>query len=331
MSSSIWNALLEAHREPQTKLNADLTLVLSAESQPALQDFLVRVLQVEDEKSSLASIGYFHKELSFLRGDIAEELVVHIYTVAWPLTATVVDLLSIFVNSEISGVRWVFLLDWLEGNHKSWLRGLCESFELLRHKLGRNLEELDFCSVVGLHAQNCTNMELTSPHWNSLKMEFMNQTLRSFALIKHASLLSLEEETPAERLLEVCKIVLGQESSQEPEYITMSKLFVPQGSDSARKIKTMGEEFPVTQIEQETFIGGQFERIIPGEMMTPSTDLLSEEEPVINLKEVDVQKELADVYKLQKSSLLSSVAAHNATIDIPNAEKAHEHNISIEP
>ncbi|SCV02451.1 LAME_0H00826g1_1 [Lachancea meyersii CBS 8951] len=326
MGLNAWNELLEANRVPYSDKNDEVTIVLSAETQPVLQDFLMRVLQVKNEKSSLAAIGYYHKIIN-LAGDESRSIAVHVYTVEWPLNATTVDLLSIFVNSDAISVRWVFLLDWLRGSHKCWLRGLFSSFDLLKTKLRRDLQDLDFCTIVGMETQVCKELELTSPDWSSLKMEFLNQTMRSLALIKRASLVAIEESTPAEILTEIGKVVLGQKSNQIPDHIAMNKLFVPQGSDSERKIKTMGEEFPVRQIEEESFIAGQFERLIPGE--SHKNDLKLEitseaSEAPVELPEIDVQKELAEIYKVQKSSLLNSVAAHNSTIDIPNAKETSE-------
>ncbi|CEP64025.1 dynein light intermediate chain LALA0_S10e00518g [Lachancea lanzarotensis] len=340
MGLSAWNELLDAHRVPHSEDADQVTLVLSAETQNILQDFLVGVLQVKDEKPSLAAIGYYHKVLDFGLKE-RRPLSIHVYTVASPLTATAVDLLSIFVGPDTVNVRWGFLLDWQRGSHKTWLRGLRESFDQLQHKLGRDLENLDFCTVVLMRSQICVGLDLRSPHWNSLKMEFLNQSLRSLALLRRASLLAVEQDSAPELLIEICRVVLGQESSQTPNYIDMNRLFVPRGCDSEPKIKTMGESFPVSQIEAESFIAGQFERLIPGASDEqqekerkerkeevekgddPEFDQLSDSSSH-DIPEIDVQKKLAQIYQEQKSSLLDPVASHESTIDIPSAKEALE-------
>ena len=101
-----------------------------------------------------------------------------IYTVAWPLTSMDLDLLSIFVKPDACSIKWVFLLDWLQGNKKLWLRDLCEALELVRHKLGRDPCDIDSCSIITMQSQCCKDLEISSASWSSLKMEFMNQALR---------------------------------------------------------------------------------------------------------------------------------------------------------
>ncbi|SCU86464.1 LAFA_0E00914g1_1 [Lachancea sp. 'fantastica'] len=324
MGLSAWNELLEAHREPHTEESDQVTLVLSAETQNTLQNFLVEILQIEDENSSLAAIGYYHKILE-TGNERNRAISVHIYTVAWPSTATAVDLLSIFVGPDTVNVRWGFLLDWQEGSHKTWLRGLRNSFDLLQQKLGRDLQKLDFCTIVLMGAQVCVGLDLRSPQWNSLKMEFLNQSLRSLAFIRRASLLAVEQDSAPESLIEIRRVMLGQESSQTPNYIEMDKLFVPRGCDSESKIKTMGENFPVLQIEAESFIAGQFERHIPGASQKEDTDPEYSSDASLSptvIPEIDVQAELAKIYEDQKSSLLNINGTQNSPIDIPNAKEA---------
>ncbi|SCU79532.1 LADA_0B01332g1_1 [Lachancea dasiensis] len=318
-TSTAWNKLLQFHMDSSDDSD-DLVIVLSAESQSSLQDFLVRVLEVKDGKSSLASIGYYHKKFDIGgEEELGRQTLVHIYTVSWPLTASAVDLLSVFINSEVDAVRWVFLLDWIQGNHKLWLRGVCDSLEALRNKLARNIGGLDFCTIVGMQAHVCGDLELASSDWDSIKMEFMNQSLRSLALLKSVSLLSFEDTTSAKDTLEMRKVVLGLKSKKTPEFIAMNKLFVPQGSDSEGKIKTMGEDFPVMQADQLSFIEKQFERIIPGrrqgERVSKDRYNMKDAKKITEIPDIDIQTELAEIYQLQKSSLLKSMTSQKSTLE----------------
>lgn len=305
MATNLWNNLLETNADLSAGSKTETAVVISAESQGVLQDFLVRVLEVPDANASLSSIGYYCKDYGLDSGS-PNDTVLHIYTLGWPVTRMNLDLLSIFVKPGARSIKWVFLLDWLDGNKKLWLRSLQEGFELVNKKLQRDPCEIDDSSIVCMQSQCCKNLEVATATWSSLKMEFINQALRSVAFLKHASLLALETYTSKEDIIEIGKVVTGQNTSKAPEYIQLNKLFIPKNSDSEGKIKTMGEKFPVHMVLKESFISGQFERLIPGEPNSePITDPGTPRK-VVQLEEVDIQKELTEAYNLQKASLLEN-------------------------
>ncbi|CUS22503.1 LAQU0S05e06854g1_1 [Lachancea quebecensis] len=303
MVTNLWNSLLETNGDLSGGSKTETTVVISGESQAVLQDFLVRVLEVPDANASLSSIGYYCKDYG-LDNSSTNDTVLHIYTLEWPVTPMSLDLLSIFAKPGARSIKWVFLLDWLDGNKKLWLRNLNESFELVRQKLQRDPCDIDDSSILCMQSQCCKNLEVASATWNSLKMEFINQALRTVAFLKHASLLALETYTSKEDIIEIRKVVAGQKPSRAPEYIKLNQLFIPKDSDSEGKIKTMGEKFPVHMVLEESFISGQFERLIPGELKSePITDPGTPNK-VVQLEGVDIQKELTEAYNLQKASLM---------------------------
>lgn len=84
----------------------------------------------------------------------------------------------------------------------------------------------------------------------------------------------------------------------------------------------MGEEFPVSQVLQETFISGHYERLIPGELRTEVTYLSDTPKSIAESDVLNIQKELAEIYTSQKVSLLKTTSTETSTVETLDAEES---------
>lgn len=308
MSENIWNDLLDANRP--TPSENETTIIISAQTSSVLKTCMKLIFGISLNDVTLDTVSYTCKVVPNMTKN-GDPITLHIYTVALPLSEPILDSLRIFFDGNSTAYKWVFLLDWVHSDKKTWIKDLYTSFTILEDNNMHWVTE-GSCSVICGNAEHIQYLERVSPHWNSYKIEFVTQTLRSFCLLKACGLFSLSEGMNDQFALEILRILLAEERIRPSEFIELESLFIPYRSDSVGKIKTLNEEFPVNEVLSQLFIKEKYENIVPGEV-TKSQDDEDTSSPSIShdLKfEVDVQKELAALYEKQKVSMRSETNFH---------------------
>lgn len=224
------------------------------------------------------------------------------YAISFPLKSVALDYLKAFVNwQDANSFSWFFLLDWSMSDQRFWLSQLISSTELLDSSCANVAAgSITVCCV---NADYIYTWQKNTTQWHPQHVDFIQQTLRAFCLLKKCSLLyntTLDKSAETHELdKETFMSILAHKFDKiAVNLIAPSELQVPWGSDTTGLIKTLSDTFDPTQVLTDDFINGKFKTFIPNIMTKAAQEdeIPVEEEPVRPFK-VGVQVELAKIYK----------------------------------
>lgn len=310
-----WKQLLEDDDTNSNSRDCSISLVVCSNSLETQHTFLRQFLATDSKQQSTDMIGFISEQVSFNNhaDDEEDNVTLNIYTMHLPLSSNNLDSLKIFIDSDVGHTKWLFLLDWIFHDKKRWLRDLVDSYRLLEGH-GFTLTE-GSSTVMCLNSSHIRELERNTTSWNMHKFEFMHQSLRSFCLLNRSSLIAADGSTDADTVREILKLVLRKKTEKENEMVNLEKLFIPWGTDSEGKIKTIDGDFPVSEALNQGFISEHFETIVPGKNFDkedqPAQDLTLNQESLDRI--FDVQGELVKLYNVQKTAKSTNPGFHKPT------------------
>lgn len=241
-----------------------------------------------------------------------------IYSVRSPVDKSVIALLraSLGIQAETTLIKWCFLFDWEMSNQKTWLRQLSSSYDMLRGS-GFKLSEGSI-NVICLSADQIYIKQKYTTEWHSQHIELIQQTLRSFCLLKKCSLLytdSTSAGTDDEKHL-FMNLVSKNYREITPIFVNPTRIIIPYGSDTVGLIKTLNDTFDPSNVLNEEFISEDYEKVIPDSTIKnvmQQTNRCDGSEVHLPFS-VDVQEKLSKLYHFsQKSSTLPSAVCMEET------------------
>ncbi|CDH10728.1 uncharacterized protein ZBAI_02514 [Zygosaccharomyces bailii ISA1307] len=239
----------------------------------------------------------------------ADDATIELYSLKFPLSRNKIQYLEAFLDVQSAKIKWYFLLDWGLSDQIYWLRQLSESIDTLKNE------------QVSLMAGSITVVCLNSDHiyfklrntteWHSNHVEFLQQSLRSFCLLKKCSLIySDSSDLETSRLQVFTKLLFDNYRGIQTDFVSTCKLLIPYGSDTVGLIKTLDETFDPSEVLDGDFIAQRYEKMIPGPKMSDLQGLegIGENSPfdLDHPYTVDVQQKLSELYRLSKKGFANA-------------------------
>lgn len=283
------------------------TVIICAPNVESLKQFEARYLPAGCKfiNSSVDVLGFTSTEVEVDATDKSgcEILELDAYTVSFPLTSVALEYLNAMVelkNGDDCNLHWVFLLDWSMSNQRLWLQELISSIDLLSNSgIGIPAGTITACCV---NTENIYTWQKNTTQWLAQHVDFIQQSLRSFCLLKRCSLLYCTTLQPSSPPSDIDKevflnILIGKFESVPTDLVSASELRVPWGSDSVGLIKTVSESFEPSQVLTKEFIN-KYRSFIPNVMAHAIQHNETPVEPKrIEPFNVDVQHELSKIYQ----------------------------------
>lgn len=235
--------------------------------------------------------------------DLEQHYCLGVYTLI-KNTHNALDLLKPFLHDHTSKIHWLILLDWSLNDQKLWLDELSNTFSKIKQ-----LNDDNEFSIWCLNSSEILNLQRNTTAWQSVHIDFILQTLRSFCYFNDSSLFYIcedraeEEEEEAQRLKyqEVLKHFV--EDKDMKDYIEMAKrsrISIPKGCDSIGLIKTIDERFEPAEVEEEHFLA-RYMDFIPAmdeirENRKTCIDIDLDELYPLETFKVNIQEELGNMF-----------------------------------
>lgn len=275
--------------------------------------FLPTGVQTLNETLNVLGFDATSLEVRTSNGRLEHFLDLDVYTIPFPVKGRSIECLRAFVKLEDHqnyDIHYFFLLDWSMSNQRTWLRQLNSSVQLLQDA-GSDVSQGSI-TVCCMNTEHIYTWQKNTAQWLPRHVEFVQQSVRSFCLLKECSLLyctslanSEKEKTDQTVFVD---IVSGDFSHIMADLVNPSKLLIPFGSDSIGLIKTVCDSFDPIRVLEEEFICEKFETFVP----TLDDSSLRDEAPsnldLLTPYKVDIQQELAKIYhKVQAQKAADSV------------------------
>ncbi|CAI4035766.1 hypothetical protein SMKI_13G4180 [Saccharomyces mikatae IFO 1815] len=233
----------------------------------------------------------------------------NVYTLVKNTRGTL-DLLKPFLQEHASKIHWLILLDWSLNDQKLWLNELSSTFSEIK-QLNDNNEFSIWC----LNSNEIINLQRNTTAWQSVHIDFILQTLRSFCYLNDSSLFYIcedrteEEDEEIERVKypEVLKhFIEGRDMKEYVEMVKRSRISIPKGCDSIGLIKTIDERFEPTVVGEDLFLARYIDFI-------PEMDEITDNKKTCTVTDLDklypldafrvnIQEELGKMFTKQKEN-----------------------------
>ncbi|GCE97647.1 dynein light intermediate chain [Zygosaccharomyces mellis] len=229
-----------------------------------------------------------------------------LYSVLFPLQEASLECLKSFVDLKSTAIKWWFLLDWRLDDQKFWLSNLIRSLEVLR--VANSNLTAGSVTICCLNTDQIYTKQKSTTTWNSNHVEFLQQSLRSFAFLERCSLVySDPNDSTRSGTLLFGQLLADNYREIQADFVSATKILVPYGSDTPGLIKALDESFEPLQVLEQGFITQKFEKFIPGEKLEADEDKEKEDINDENIQSdldhtynVDVQQELSNLYEKSK-------------------------------
>lgn len=237
------------------------TWVICCYDTNTLQDFMRQYCQVEIDLAMITPLGYFNTHII----SDNKKIDLSIYVLSLPSDKKLTGILNIFLkNIDIKTLKWIIIINWISDNKNRWLRDLNDLFTSI--KINNLPFDVGSASLAIMNSSYTQNLEINTTIWNSKKMDFIYQSLRSICFCNGCSLIALDPEDISSYALKFSSLVFEHicMDNKKIEMVNLQELFIPHGADSIGKIKTLDDGFPVQDVTTEVFID-YFETLIPDE------------------------------------------------------------------
>lgn len=298
--SNSWLELLK--QTDECKLTPSCVVVIAAPTIETLRAFERSFLpqNCSFNNKSMDLVGFTSNKF---RESDGHDKTIELYSVLFPLTEEKMRFLEAFVDITTVNIKWWFLLDWALSSQRTWLRDLNDSMNILKSE--------DANLLAGSITTTCLNTDhiyfklRNTTEWHSSHVEFLQQSLRSFCLLKKCSLIYADPDASGTSGQQVfIKLLFDNYREIQAEFVSACKILIPYGSDTYGLIKTLDDTFEPSKVVEDTFISQKYEKIIPG----PKYVSLQETEDIEadgNFDRdhpyyVDVQQKLSELYEVGK-------------------------------
>lgn len=238
-----------------------------------------------------------------LQSEEADNANIELYSLKFPLSRNKIQYLEAFLDVQSAKIKWWFLLDWGLSDQIHWLRQLSESIDTLKNEQASLMA--GSITVACLNSDQIYFKLRNTTEWHSNHVEFLQQSLRSFCLLKKCSLIySDSSDSETSRLQVFIKLLFDNYRGIQTEFVNTCKLLIPYGSDTEGLIKTLDDTFDPSEVLDGDFMAQRYEKMIPRPKMSDLQGLEDiEENSPFDLEHpytVDVQQKLSELYKLSK-------------------------------
>lgn len=251
-----WDKLLSQNESTiNSTETATITAIIYSPSSKTLHQF-INICFPEGSNSILDTTLINYATIGWTN-DLKENYSVDVYTLIRN-TDDALDLLKPFLQEHSSKVRWLILLDWTLNDQKLWLNELSYAFNKIKQ-----LNDDNEFSVWCLNSGEILNLQRNTTVWQSVHIDFILQTLRSFCYFNDSSLFYICEDHTEEKREEAQRLKYQEllkhfcedrDMKDHIEMVKRSQILIPKGCDSIGLIKTVDERFEPTEVKEQHFL-----------------------------------------------------------------------------
>ncbi|CCK70400.1 dynein light intermediate chain KNAG_0E01340 [Huiozyma naganishii CBS 8797] len=284
--SNTWDELLNyGYSKPVEAKPIIVVISPHEETLVEFQKMISPFVQKQQRERASRLFGYCDLVLDKDSGNGRSGAELALYTVLrndrWDSLPMLKSLLGTSLQDSSQITRWYVVLDWAQDFQRQWLQYL----EMCREKLTPLTLSLN---VVCINSHHIYFLQENIAAWENYHTDYIQQSLRTFCLQAHGSLVYLDEN-PSVNFIE--KLLLNRILESDTELVKPEKIVVPQDSDSYRLIQTLDESF-----DPITLTTSKYQNIIPQGSQKSHNLTVENEIPEEPVQVPSVQEVLAQLY-----------------------------------
>lgn len=205
-----------------------------------------------------------------------------------------IDLIKpLLKDTPTTQIHWLILLDWSIYDQQLWLKHIISCFDIIKEYSNKTL--------FVINTDHIYKIQQNVPIWYSFHIDYIQQTLRLYAMRNNADLI-YTNSTSSQSLLQ--SLITHSFTNQDVEMAKTTTILIPNGHDSLPLIKTLDgnfnpEECTVTKYEQ--VIPVPVETVDLSMVKQINTVSMSITQPSINHPGLNEQQTLKDLQDYSRS------------------------------